>query len=107
MPGADSPTFPPEAVQAIIRHMNDDHCEDNVRICQGLGGRPDADTAVMTGVDGDGIDFYVTGSGEKGSVRIPWPERITERVQVRTAVVELHDRACAALGAAPPSPTEH
>jgi putative heme iron utilization protein len=107
MPAGDTPTFPPEAVEAITRHMNGDHGEDNVRICRGLGGRPDAETAVMTGVDGDGIDFHVTGPDGEGPVRIPWPARITERPQVREAVVELHDRACATLGIAPPSSTEH
>ncbi|MCD9625071.1 DUF2470 domain-containing protein [Rhabdothermincola salaria] len=107
MPTADTPTFPPEVVEAIARHMNDDHADDNVRICQGLGGRPDAETATMTGVDGDGIDFVVTGPDGDAAVRIEWPERITERPQVRVAVVELHERACAALGIERPAAEEH
>jgi putative heme iron utilization protein len=102
MSESPAPTFPPEVVEAIARHMNDDHGEDNVRICRALGGRPDAESAVMTGVDGDGIEFLVDGPDGRAPVRIAWPERISERPQVRTAVVELHDRACAVLGVAPP-----
>ena len=30
--------FPPEVVEQIARHMNDDHSEDNVLIVRGLGG---------------------------------------------------------------------
>ena len=107
MPAADTPTFPPEVVEAIARHMNDDHAEDNVRICRALGGRPDTRVARMTGVDGDGIDFEVSGPQGDGPVRIEWPSRITERPQVRVAVVELHDRACAVLGIDRPAPEEH
>lgn len=102
-PDADVPTFPAEVVEAIARHMNDDHADDNVRICRALGGRPDAESAVMTGVDGDGIDFLVDGPDGEAPVRIAWPERITERPQVRAAVVALHDRACDVLGVGPPA----
>ena len=75
-PDADVPTFPAEVVEAIARHMNDDHAEDNVRICRALGGRPDAESAVMTGVDGDGVDFLVDGPDGEAQVRIAWPERV-------------------------------
>lgn len=101
MPDADVPTFPTEVVDAISRHMNDDHGEDNLRIVRALGGRPDAESAVMTGVDGDGIEFLVRGPDGEAPVRIDWPERITERPQVRVAVVALHDRACEVLGVTP------
>jgi putative heme iron utilization protein len=94
-------TFPPEVVEAIARHMNDDHAADNLRICQALGGRPDATAARMTGVDGAGIDFEVQAPAGPAPLRITWPEPITDRPQVRTAVVELHDRACAQLGIEP------
>ena len=101
MSDADVPTFPTEVVDAITRHMNDDHGADNLRIVQALGGHPDATSAIMTGVDGDGIEFAASGPDGEVPVRIPWPERITERPQVRTAVVALHDRACEVLGVTP------
>ncbi|MCU0309642.1 MAG: DUF2470 domain-containing protein [Acidimicrobiales bacterium] len=98
-----APTFPPEVVEAITRHMNDDHAEDNLRICRALGAHPDATAARLTGLDGDGMDFSVSTTGGDATDRILWPERITERAEVRVAVVRLHDEACRLLGVTPPA----
>lgn len=98
---APSP-FSAEVVAAIARHMNDDHAEDNVTICRGLGGRPDTTAATMTGMTPDGIVFAATVEGDEGTdqveVVVPWSEPITERAQVRLEVVRMHAEASAALG---------
>ncbi|GAA2308325.1 hypothetical protein GCM10010149_68020 [Nonomuraea roseoviolacea subsp. roseoviolacea] len=90
--------FTAEAVEAIKRHMNDDHGGDALLIVRGLGGRPEATSALTSGVDGEAIEFTVDG-GER--VRVPWGETLTERAQVRTAVVRLYRRACEELGVEP------
>ncbi len=93
--------FSPEVVTAISRHMNDDHAEDNVTICRGLGGQPDTRAAVMTGMTPEGIEFAATVDGAPTPVVIPWAEPITERAQVRMEVVRMHTEAAAALGLPP------
>ncbi len=90
-----SSPFTAEAVEAIKRHMNDDHAADSLIIVRGLGGRPEATTAVTSDVDAEAIEFTVDG-GER--VRVAWGESLTERAQVRTAVVRLYRDACQALG---------
>ncbi|WP_049569022.1 DUF2470 domain-containing protein [Nonomuraea sp. SBT364] len=94
--------FTDDAVEAIKRHMNDDHAADSLIIVRGLGGRPAATTAVASDVDGEAIEFTVDG-GER--VRVPWGETLTERAQVRMAVVRLYRDACQALGV--PARGEH
>ncbi|MEU7838945.1 DUF2470 domain-containing protein [Nonomuraea sp. NPDC049129] len=90
-----STPFTAEAVEAIKRHMNDDHSGDALIIVRGLGGRPAATTAATSGVDAEAIEFTIDG-GEL--VRVPWGETLTERPQVRMAVVRLYREACDKLG---------
>lgn len=94
--------FSPEVVAAIARHMNDDHAEDNVTICRGLGGQPAASAATMTGMGPDGLELEATVDGRALPVTIPWSAPVTERTQVRSEVVRMHAEASAALGQAPP-----
>jgi hypothetical protein len=96
-------TFPAEVVTAVLAHMNDDHGDDSLRIVQAFA-RPDATSAVMTGLDEHvGVWQATTGTAVE-ELRIPWPAApITERAEIRREVVALHDQACAALGVAPPA----
>ncbi|MEU6718805.1 DUF2470 domain-containing protein [Nonomuraea sp. NPDC046802] len=93
-----STPFTADAVEAIKRHMNDDHSDDALIIVRALGGRPDAASAVTSDVDAEAIEFTLDG-GER--VRVPWGETITERAQVRKAVVRLYRDACGKLGLTP------
>lgn len=93
--------FAAEVVAAICRHMNDDHRADSLLICRTLGGIPDAVDASAVDVDAAGMRFRVsrtTGTAETAVV--PFATPALERSQVRLAVVELYERACAA-GVAP------
>ncbi len=84
----------PDAVAAICRHMDDDHRAAGLLICQVLGGAPDAVDATTVGVDASGLRFLVRAAdGATREVEVPFAAPVTERAQVRTAVVELHARA--------------
>ncbi|NUT44470.1 MAG: DUF2470 domain-containing protein [Thermoactinospora sp.] len=91
-----STLFTPAVVDQIKRHMNDDHTDDSRIIVRGLGGRPEAADVVMSDADAEAI--YFVADGER--VRVPWGETITERPQVRVAVVRLYQEACDKLGIA-------
>ena len=93
--------FTEDVVAQIMRHMNEDHPGDSRMIVQALGGRRDAESALMSGMDADGIDFVAVVGGESVPVRIPWSERLTERIQVRREVVRMSDEARDVLGLAP------
>ncbi|MEG9224475.1 DUF2470 domain-containing protein [Aeromicrobium sp. Sec7.5] len=93
-------TFEPAVIEAVLAHMNDDHTDDALVIVRAFG-QPDAESATMTGLDGDAGTFAAVVGGVATEVRVPWSEPITERPQIRREVVALHDRACAALGLEP------
>lgn len=94
-------TFSPDIVDAILRHMNGDHTDDNLLIARAFVD-PAAESATMTGLDGDGGVWDVTVGGTVRSASVAWPAgHITERGEVRREIVALYDGACAALGIEP------
>lgn len=95
--------FGPDVVEAIARHMNDDHAEDTARIARAFGADPAVVAARVVDLDGEGLDLVVVGPHGTGSLRVPWRQPIGERAAVRGEVVWLHDEACRRLGIEPPS----
>ncbi|WP_127499842.1 DUF2470 domain-containing protein [Actinoplanes solisilvae] len=93
--------FPPEVVNQIARHMNDDHADDNVLIVRALGGIPTATAARVSGLDADAMEFKAVVDGIEVPVRVPFSERLTERRQVRAEAVRMYHDACAALNLEP------
>jgi putative heme iron utilization protein len=93
--------FPPEAIEQIARHMNDDHADDNALIVRSLGGIPTATAARVTGLDADAMEFAAVVDGIEVPVRIPFAERLTTRGQVRAEAVRMYREACEALGVTP------
>lgn len=93
--------FDPDVVQAILRHMNGDHTDDNILIARAFVD-PSAEASVMTGYDADGGIWEVTMSGATRSATVAWPNGpIAERPDVRREIVALYDEACAVLGVEP------
>jgi hypothetical protein len=82
--------------------MHGDPPDDNVHIVRACGA-PDAVGAIMTGLDGDGGRWEVTGpDGASSTVEVPWPSGpIDERPAVRKEVVLLYREACRRLGVEP------
>jgi putative heme iron utilization protein len=93
--------FPPEVIDQIARHMNDDHADDNVLIVRALGGMPTATAARMSGLDADAMEFKAVVDEIEVPVRVPFSERLTERRQVRAEAARMYRDACAALGVEP------
>lgn len=93
-------TFSSDIVSAVLHHMNDDHRDDSLLIARAFGSR-DAETASMTGLDGDGGFFRYTVGDAEHEITVPWSQPITERPEIRREVVVLYDRACAELGIQP------
>lgn len=89
--------FPADVVEAVTRHMNDDHAEDGLLIVRAFA-QPEARSAVMTAIDAEGGTWTAVVGGTEVPARVAWPEPITERAQIRPAVVALYHRACALLG---------
>lgn len=91
-------TFDDATVEAVLTHMNDDHPDDSLTIVRAHG-YPAATSAEMTGVDEDGGTWHVVDATGEASIRIGWPGGpVTERSQVRTAVVALHTAARDGIG---------
>jgi hypothetical protein len=94
-------TFSPDIVDAILRHMNGDHTDDNLLIARAFVD-PSAEASTMTGLDGDGGEWDVTVDGVTRRASVAWPSGpISERTEVRREIVALYDEACAVLGVEP------
>lgn len=95
--------FDDSIVDAVLRHMNDDHRDDNLLIVRAFGGADAVASASMRGFDGDGGDWVVRHpDGSSADVRVEWiGGPITERPEVRREVVALYDEACRRLGVEP------
>lgn len=102
-----SDPFTPEIADAVTRHMNGDHTDDNVVICRALGGQPDATSATMTGLSPAGIDFAVDTPAGPATAHVPWRGPIAERADIRRDVVAMYDEACALLGLPGRDAAEH
>ena len=105
MTAPDATPFTPDVVEAICRHMNEDHPDDCVRMVRGLAG-VDADRVTMTGLDADAAFFRVE-EPRVADVSLPWSGRLTERGQVRVEVVRMHEEACRRLGIDLPAAEGH
>ncbi|MDM4762299.1 DUF2470 domain-containing protein [Galbitalea sp. SE-J8] len=94
-------SFAPEIVGAVLAHMNGDHPDDNLLIARAFGD-PDAETAMMTDLNGDEGVWIFTVGGDQRLLEVPWPNGpISERPGIRREVVVLYERACERLGVAP------
>ncbi|MDA1360643.1 biliverdin-producing heme oxygenase [Glycomyces luteolus] len=89
--------FEPKVIAAICHHMNTDHAADTLVICQGAGGRRGAESARMTGFDGEGADFAAVVDGTEVPIRIAWAAPLSERAEVRPEIVRLFTESKAAL----------
>ncbi|MGP3533687.1 DUF2470 domain-containing protein [Microbacterium sp. RD1] len=96
--------FDDAARAGVLGHMNADHRDDNLLIARAFGAAT-AQSATMTGFDGDGGEWAVIdAAGRESALRVPWPGgAITERREVRREIVALYDEACRRLGV-PPRP---
>ena len=94
-------TFAPEVVTAVCAHMNDDHTEDSLRIVRAFG-VPEAEAAMMIGLDEEGGVWTATVHGAELEHRAAWPTgAISERAEIRREVVALYEQACERLGLEP------
>ena len=92
--------FDAAVVAAVLDHMNGDHPEDNLLIARAFGDQ-NANSAVMTGLDGSAGIWSYTLDGATRELSVPWSRTISERPEIRREVVVLYDAACAKLGVEP------
>lgn len=99
--------FSPEVVDAVARHMNFDHADDNVLIVRALGGQPAATEARVVGLDDGGVLFATVVAGAETQARVPWGTTPVERAHIRAEVVQMYQQACGVLGIPPRQNGEH
>lgn len=103
----DDSFLTPEVVEAVKAHMNGDHGPDNVTICRGLGQLAATQSAVMSNMTLDDIEFTATDDqGAEHVVTIPFRQRLTARPEVREEVAHIYNVSAEMLGLAP-STEEH
>jgi heme oxygenase (biliverdin-producing, ferredoxin) len=98
-------SFDDAVVAAVTAHMNGDHADDNVLIARAWG-YPGAASATMIGLDAAAGRWRVSDADGDHELIVPWPGApLSERPQIRRAVVMLYRAACERLGV--PAREEH
>lgn len=81
------------AAAGAIEHLNADHADALIEMARALGGYPDADAAVCTGVDRYGLDLKVDTPRGMAYTRVGFGGRLNSVDELRSATVELVRRA--------------
>lgn len=76
-----------------IAHLNDDHADALTEMARALGGFPDAESAVCTGVDRYGLDLKVDTPRGPAYTRVGFGGGLTAADELRAATVDLVRRA--------------
>jgi heme iron utilization protein len=84
---------------AAMAHLNADHADALLAIAQALGGYPDATRARCCGLDRRGIDLLLNTPRGRAPARVAFAATLTDSAQLRSATVELTQRARAAANA--------
>ncbi|CAN3131512.1 HugZ family protein [Mycobacterium sp. smrl_JER01] len=82
----------PRAAGAIA-HLNADHADSLTAMARTLGGYPDAESALCTGADRYGLDLRLSTPRGIAYARIGYAEPIRSIDELRSATVELAQRA--------------
>lgn len=91
---------------SAVAHLNADHADALLDIARALGGYPDATRATCDGIDRYGVDLSLDTARGRAPARVAFPEALTAGPQLRSAVVELTERARVALGGNPATRAE-
>jgi NADPH-dependent ferric siderophore reductase len=83
---------------SYIEHLNDEHGDWSLVVGRAFGDLPDAERAVVVGLDRDGIDLAVGVFGATHAVRVPFPRPIDDGLQLQLVGVELARTARQQLG---------
>lgn len=78
----------PAAARAVA-HLNADHADALAAMARSLGGYPDTDTAICTGVDRYGLDLRVYTPRGVAHTRVGFPVRLQSADQLRSAAADL------------------
>ena len=87
----------PDPLSAIaagaIEHLNADHPESLAETARALGGYPDTESAICTGVDRYGLDLLVSTPRGQAYTRVGFGGALGSADELRAATVELVRRA--------------
>lgn len=79
----------------VMTHMNNDHEASIKSYIQYLVGAGEVEGAQMKRLDRYGFDVRVTQGGGTGVLRVPFPEPVTERKDIKTAIMGLSKQVAA------------
>jgi hypothetical protein len=93
--------FDPQAMTAVIGHMNGHHRDDCILIARAFGELDEVRDAVMVDIDLEGARFTaVTDTGAQDVV-VPWAREMKVRPDLRDEMARMYRDACHALGVTP------
>lgn len=88
-----------DGAERIIGHMNDDHADAQVLVCQHLAGFPETTSASMSGVDRYGFDMIAIGPSGRTAVRVAFDEPCDDVDSAAEAIIAMVRQARASADA--------
>ena len=88
-PEQRQPTLSAAQSADIVAHMNNDHSEAVLLCAKTFGGLPQATAAIMTGIDGTGMDLEVTCGSESTRVRIAFDQPLRSAGDARRVLIDM------------------
>jgi putative heme iron utilization protein len=73
----------------ICKHMNNDHADAVLTYATHFGQRSDAEAAKMLALDETGMDLEITVSSATETLRIPFPQTLTDAKDAHTVLVDM------------------
>ncbi len=88
MPATDSP-LPPDAIDAIISHMNDDHAEAVLGYVHRFGAVPAADAARLVSMDSTHMLIHATVGGTAQTIEIAFDHTLRDAKDARDTLISM------------------
>ena len=101
MTGQEQGAFEPDAMAAVMGHMNRHHRDDCVLIARAYGSLDDVRDALLVGIEPQGARFTAVTSERPVDVLVPWGRRVTLRSHLRDEMARMYRESCARLGVTP------
>lgn len=93
--------FEPDAMTAVMAHMNNHHRDDCILIARAFGSLDDVRDASLVGIEVTGARFTAVTGERPVDVTVPWGQEVTIRSHLRDEMARMYRDSCARLGITP------
>jgi putative heme iron utilization protein len=84
--------LPEKVVRGIVRHVNEDHCQEMLECALAFGNTPWATDATLESFERTGMELRASGDGREQKVRLEFATPIKHNKDIQGTMLELIER---------------